>query len=41
MVYDAYMAVVPFATALGFIAYIIIGFILSKMFKHGKIGNWF
>lgn len=41
MVYDAYMAVIPFATAAGFVAYIIIGFILSKMFKNGKVGNWF
>ncbi len=41
MVYDAYMAVVPFATAAGFVAYILIGFVLSKMFKNGKIGNWF
>lgn len=41
MVYDEYMAVVPFATAVGFIAYVIIGFVLAKLFKNGKIGNWF
>ena len=41
MVYDDYMAVVPFATALGFITYIFIGFTLSKVFAKGKIGNWF
>ena len=41
MVYDDYMAIVPIATAVGFVVYIIIGFVLSKMFKHGKLGNWF
>ena len=41
MVYDAYMGALPIAAAVGFVAYIIIGFVLSKMFKHGKIGNWF
>ena len=41
MIYDEYMAVVPFATAVGFVLYIIIGFVLSKMFKNGKLGQWF
>ncbi len=41
MVYDDYMAALPIATAVGFILYILLGFILSKMFKNGKIGNWF
>ena len=41
MQYDDYMAIVPIATAVGFVVYIIIGFVLSKMFKHGKLGNWF
>jgi len=41
MVYDDYMKVVPIALGVGFVAYIVIGFALSKMFKHGKIGNWF
>jgi len=31
----------PIATIIGFVVYIILGFILSKIFKHGKIGNWF
>ena len=39
--YDDYMAIVPIATAVGSVVYIIIGFVLSKMFKHGKLGNWF
>jgi len=25
----------------GFVLYIIIGFIVSKIFKNGKVGNWF
>ena len=39
--YDDYMAIVPIATAVGFVVYIIIGFVLSKMFKNGKLGHWF
>ena len=41
MVYDDYMAIVPIATAIGFVVYILIGFVLSKMFKNGKLGHWF
>jgi methionine sulfoxide reductase heme-binding subunit len=26
---------------ISFVAYILIGFILAKIFKHGKLGNWF
>ena len=31
----------PIATIIGFVVYIILGFILSKIFKNGKTGNWF
>lgn len=41
MVYDEYMKVLPIATAVGFILYIVVGFILSKIFKIGKLGHWF
>jgi len=41
MEYDEYMAVVPIAAAVGFVAYILLGFIISKIFKNGKLGNWF
>jgi len=41
MVYDDYMASLPIATGVGFVLYILIGFILSKVFKNGKLGNWF
>ncbi|MFN8298382.1 MAG: hypothetical protein U0T75_04685 [Chitinophagales bacterium] len=29
------------STGITFIAYIIIGFVLSKIFKNGKLGHWF
>ena len=41
MVYDNYMKILPIATAVGFVVYVVIGFVLSKMFKNGKIGHWF
>jgi heme A synthase len=41
MIYDDYMAALPIATAVGFVLYIILGFVLSKVFQKGKIGNWF
>ena len=31
----------PLATIIGFFAYIVLGFVLSKIFKNGKVGNWF
>lgn len=31
----------PIATIAGFGIYLILGFILSKVFKNGKLGNWF
>lgn len=41
MVYDDYMSVLPVATAAGFVLYIIIGFVLSRIFRNGKLGHWF
>lgn len=41
MVFDDYMKVLPMATGAGFFIYIIIGFVLSKIFKNGKLGHWF
>ena len=41
MVYDDYMNSLPIAAAVGFVLYIVIGFVMSKMFKNGKIGHWF
>jgi len=28
-------------SAVTFVAYLLVGFILSKVFKNGKLGNWF
>lgn len=41
MVFDDYMKVLPMATGAGFFIYIIIGFVMSKIFKNGKLGHWF
>jgi sulfoxide reductase heme-binding subunit YedZ len=41
MVYDDYMATLPIAAGIGFIIYVVLGFVLSKVFKNGKLGNWF
>jgi len=41
MVYDDYMASLPIAAGIGFVVYIVLGFVLSKVFKNGKLGNWF
>ncbi|MFZ9236110.1 MAG: hypothetical protein ACO22X_07805 [Algoriphagus sp.] len=37
----AWSASLPFATIVGFFIYIILGFVVSKIFKNGKLGNWF
>jgi len=31
----------PIAVGVGFIIFIILGFVLSKVFKNGRLGNWF
>ncbi len=41
MVIEDYKTALFIGTGIGFILYIIIGFVLSKIFKNGKIGNWF
>jgi hypothetical protein len=41
MVYDDYMASLPIAAGIGFVVYVILGFVFSKVFKNGKLGNWF
>jgi sulfoxide reductase heme-binding subunit YedZ len=41
MVYDDYMSSLPIAAIVGFVVYIVLGFVLSKVFKNGKLGNWF
>jgi sulfoxide reductase heme-binding subunit YedZ len=36
-----YMSALFIGIAVAFILYILLGFVLSKMFKNGKLGNWF
>jgi ABC-type glycerol-3-phosphate transport system permease component len=31
----------PVATIIGFVVFILLGFVMSKIFKNGKLGNWF
>jgi methionine sulfoxide reductase heme-binding subunit len=38
---DKYMTALGISTGIALILYILVGFILSKAFKHGKLGNWF
>lgn len=41
MVYDDFMSLLPITAGIGFVVYVVLGFVLSKVFKNGKIGNWF
>ncbi len=38
---DKYTTALSIGTGIGFIVYLILGFLLSKIFRNGKIGNWF
>ncbi len=39
--YDRFMSALPIGTGIGFVLYVALGFVFSRMFKHGKMGNWF
>lgn len=41
MVLQKYETAVYIGTGIGFVVYIILGILLSKIFKNGKLGNWF
>lgn len=41
LVVSRYMTALSIGTGIGFIVYIILGFILSRMFQKSKLGNWF
>ncbi len=41
MVVNNYINALSIGTGIGFVLYIVLGFILSKVFRNGKIGNWF
>lgn len=36
-----YLTAMCIAACVGFVLYIILGFVLSRIFKNGKLGNWF
>jgi len=41
MGYDEHMNSLPIAAIVALVIYVVIGFILSKAFKNGKLGHWF
>jgi len=41
MIVNKYVAALGIGTAIGFFVYILAGFLLSKIFKNGKLGHWF
>lgn len=41
MIVNKYVSALGIGTAIGFFIYIVAGFILSKIFKNGKLGHWF
>ena len=41
MVVKNYIQALGIGTACGFVLYLLLGFVLSKIFKNGKIGHWF
>ncbi|MET0573487.1 MAG: hypothetical protein ABWZ79_18855 [Pedobacter agri] len=41
MIVNNYITALSIGTAIGFFLYILLGFIMSKIFANGKIGHWF
>ncbi|WPQ63839.1 hypothetical protein SIO70_03070 [Chitinophaga sancti] len=41
MVIKNYLAALTIGTVAGFFLYILLGFILSRIFTNGKLGHWF
>lgn len=41
MIVKRYVHALSIGTAAGFVIYILLGFLLSKIYKNGKIGHWF
>ena len=39
--YDKHMQALPVGAGIAALAYIVLGFVLSKIFRNKKIGNWF
>ncbi len=41
MVIQKYKTAIYIGTGIGLVLYIVLGFVLSKIFKNGKLGHWF
>jgi len=39
--HSKFMTALSIGTAIGFVLYVVLGFVMSKIFKNGKIGQWF
>ena len=39
--HSKFMLALGIGTAIGFVLYVVLGFVMSKIFKNGKIGHWF
>ena len=38
---EAYMTALCISAVVFYVAYIVLGFVLAKIFKHGKLSSWF
>jgi sulfoxide reductase heme-binding subunit YedZ len=38
---DEFMSALPIAAGVSLVVYIVLGFVISKAMKNGKIGHWF
>jgi len=41
LIVNNYVTALSIGTGIGFVLYIILGFVLSKIFPTGKLGSWF
>lgn len=41
LIVNKYITALSIGTGIGFVLYIVIGFVLSKIFRNGKLGHWF
>jgi sulfoxide reductase heme-binding subunit YedZ len=41
MIVNNYITALSIGTVAGFLIYLVAGFILSKVFRNGKLGHWF
>lgn len=41
MAFTQHQKTIPYAMAISFVIYVFLGFILSRIFRTGKLGGWF